>query len=419
MREWFRRFGPTLVQTTSAVVLVFIVGVVFGHLKLPPQPLISDAIKSAVDLARNGDAYFLGVPRRHIRPLRFATTGVQVIAPDRMTPGVTFVTGLFGKVLGARLYANDGTLLHEWPINFFDFDIDKSYPFDVLIHGDHLYPNGDFIANLDQRLLVRVSACGDIIWRSDHGNHHSVDVDDDGFIWTPMMGPMYDEKNIRGSRFRFDKIGKFDPNTGELLTEIDLVKVLRDADAAGIVSMNNPNHGDMMHLNDVEVLNASMADAFPGFEAGDIMLSSRHFNQIWVLDGTTHSLKWWQTGPMVKQHDPDFQSDGTITMFNNRPGLAGGSQILRLNPQTRRHDVIFRSSKGNMFYSPFRGKHQVLENGNVLITETDGGRVFEVTHDGEIVWSFVNRYDDTSIGCVMSATRYPLQYAAIGDIDCN
>jgi hypothetical protein len=32
----------------------------------------------------------------------------------------------------------------------------------------------------------------------------------------------------------------------------------------------------------------------------------------------------------------------------------------------------------------------VLPNGNVLITESDGGRLFEVTRAGEIVWNFVN-----------------------------
>ncbi len=34
------------------------------------------------------------------------------------------------------------------------------------------------------------------------------------------------------------------------------------------------------------------------------------------------------------------------------------------------------------------GANQPLPNGNVLITESDFGRVFEVTRDGEIVWEF-------------------------------
>ena len=42
---------------------------------------------------------------------------------------------------------------------------------------------------------------------------------------------------------------------------------------------------------------------------------------------------------------------------------------------------------------PFRaaqGGVQRLANGNTLITESMGGRAFEVTRDGKIVWEFVS-----------------------------
>ena len=42
------------------------------------------------------------------------------------------------------------------------------------------------------------------------------------------------------------------------------------------------------------------------------------------------------------------------------------------------------------FFSKARGGAQQLPNGNVLITETDKGRAFEVTLEGEIVWEFYN-----------------------------
>jgi hypothetical protein len=37
-----------------------------------------------------------------------------------------------------------------------------------------------------------------------------------------------------------------------------------------------------------------------------------------------------------------------------------------------------------------RASQQRLPNGNTLITEETGGRIFEVTPDREIVWEFVN-----------------------------
>ena len=46
--------------------------------------------------------------------------------------------------------------------------------------------------------------------------------------------------------------------------------------------------------------------------------------------------------------------------------------------------MLFRS------YSATCGTAQRLANGNTLITESDSGRAFEVTREGEIVWEFWN-----------------------------
>jgi hypothetical protein len=42
------------------------------------------------------------------------------------------------------------------------------------------------------------------------------------------------------------------------------------------------------------------------------------------------------------------------------------------------------------FFTQTRGGAQALANGNVLITESERGRAFEVTRAGEIVWEFWN-----------------------------
>jgi hypothetical protein len=38
-------------------------------------------------------------------------------------------------------------------------------------------------------------------------------------------------------------------------------------------------------------------------------------------------VKWSQTGPWLRQHDPDFLSDGRILVYDNRDDGANG-QIL-------------------------------------------------------------------------------------------
>jgi hypothetical protein len=419
-----------LMSIISGIALVFLAGVITGHLKLQPQPLIRDAFAAVKDLHRNGKSYFFNKPTGHIQPLRFKQTGLVIADTERSQPGVTFLVGLFGNTLGARLYGQDGTLIHEWPFDFFKLAPDEmSFKFDALVHGAALYPNGDFVANFDGRGMVRISACGKVLWRNEARTHHSIFIDENGFIWAPKFTNRYSEKTILSKMFGMDQLGRFNPKTGELLETIDLVDTLVKQNAQGIIKIKTNSPGDMLHTNDVEILSASMADAFPLFEAGDIMLSSRNLNQIWILDAKTHKLKWWQTGPMVGQHDPDFQDDGTITLLDNRVGGSrnadnhflgdlGGSRILRINPVTREYESIYQTDDKNTFYTPYRGKHQMLENGNILIAATDAGRAFEVTSNGEVVWSYINDWDADEVGWMLDAIRYQPSYSSISEIKC-
>ena len=160
------------------------------------------------------------------------------------------------------------------------------------------------------------------------------------------------------------------------------------------------------------------------------MLSLRNLNQIWVIGGNDHALKWSFSGPLLAQHDPDFQPDGTITVFDNRPGRSldaklglaapdAGSRILKIDPVTGRSWSIYQTGAKNTFFTPWRGKHQMLANGNILIAETDRGRAFEVTPDGTVVWSFVNGWDEERIAWVMGAARYPPSFGEISKAQCN
>lgn len=424
---------PLIISIISGAMLVFLGGVLVGHLKLPPQPMVLDALKAVADLAEHGKSYYANKPTRHLNRLRFENTGIVAADIKLAQPGVTFLVGLFGNALTARLYALDGTLIHEWPIDFFKLDPEvMKYKFDALIHGAWLYSNGDFVANYDGRGMVRVSACGKILWRNKERTHHSIFIDDEGYIWSPKLNNRgrYIEKSIMEKPFLFDQIGRFDPESGELVKVIDLVQVMVEASAQGLVKINNVNPDDIFHLNDVEILSKSMADSFPLLEAGDIMLSSRHLNQIWILDGNSHDLKWWQTGPMIGQHDPDFQADGTITLFDNRHagspredngflGDGGGSRILSINHQSRAYKTLYASNEYSTFYSPFRGKHQILENGNILLAETDAGRAFEILPNGKVVWSYINAWDEDEVGWILGAHRYPASFASIANIECS
>jgi hypothetical protein len=70
-------------------------------------------------------------------------------------------------------------------------------------------------------------------------------------------------------------------------------------------------------------------------------------------------------------------------------------------------------------YTEARGKHQDLPNGNILITETRGGRILEVAEGGEIVWEYINRYDEGSVARMQDAIRYPPGYFDVTDWTCG
>ena len=54
------------------------------------------------------------------------------------------------------------------------------------------------------------------------------------------------------------------------------------------------------------------------------------------------------------------------------------------------HPVLDIAAEPQSFYSMARGANQRLANGNTLVTESDDGRLFEITSEGEVVWEFLN-----------------------------
>ena len=91
----------------------------------------------------------------------------------------------------------------------------------------------------------------------------------------------------------------------------------------------------------------------------------------------------------------------------------GYSRIVQFNPLTLQPIWIFEGSRSESFYTSIQGKQQWLPNGNVLIVEPEGGRVFEVHREtNTIVWEYINLLNSRGhSGRVTSAKRIPLDSA--------
>ena len=83
---------------------------------------------------------------------------------------------------------------------------------------------------------------------------------------------------------------------------------------------------------------------------------------------------------------------------------------MEFNPATGAIEWEYAGTDDAPLRSDIRSCQQRLANGNVLINESDHGRLLEVTRDGEIVWEFVHPVrggeDDRLVPVVSSALRY-------------
>ena len=154
---------------------------------------------------------------------------------------------------------------------------------------------------------------------------------------------------------------------------------------------------------------------FRMFEAGDMLVSLRNLQTLVVIDGETHKIKWTMTGPFFGEHDADFAPNGHIIMFDNRitghmPQL-GYSKVMEIDPATRTVAWTYSGSDAEPFYSDIGGRVQWLPNGNILVGEPQGGRVFELARDadgtGKIVWQYVNLIAPGTVGMLFDVQRVP------------
>ncbi|HSL69158.1 MAG TPA: arylsulfotransferase family protein, partial [Longimicrobiales bacterium] len=156
-----------------------------------------------------------------------------------------------------------------------------------------------------------------------------------------------------------------------------------------------------------------------------------------IIGQHSKAVVWSMVGPFLRQHDPDIFGDGTLLVFDNRteikqptpvrwleePPVWGFSRLLRLDPATQQVLWSFEGSRRFPFYSSIQGKEQILANGNILVSDPEGGRAFEISpaHGNRVVWEYVNMIDGDGpgfLGRVTEATRYDFEGARFLNVPC-
>lgn len=393
-----------------------------------------------------------GTPVHFLQPARQPGSGVTINqrADDG---GLILISGFFDGNNELRLIQRDGTIKARWPVRYSELFPDPSFldnppetDHNIDTHGALILPDGSVVFNFDYGGMVKLGRCGQTIWTLNHATHHSVERSEKGGYWVP--GRAY----IRPAEF-----GKYWPLTypnpapfaledlvlkvsadGQILARKPVLEFLFDNGMEPLLTANGRSFTtdgyfgvELTHLNKIAELPAALADSFPQFDAGDLLLSFRTHNLLLVVDPDNWKVKWHQTGPWRRQHDPEFNADGTISLFNNNtyelnldPGgrthadAPQVSNIMKVNPATGAVQVVYGAKPGEAMMSVIRGKQDPVPGGGYLVTEFEAGRVFQTDPEGKIVWEYVNRYDADQVLEVTEARLYPASYFSVGDWTC-
>ncbi len=410
--------------------LAFIVGAVVAEFQVSPvYGFFGRAFSAASALkiktfdynkARNTDLWI---------KTRSADTGVVKWDREKAFDGYTFFASSHAQK--AFLMDMEGQIVHEWAVPFrkawptsphLGRLVDDSF---IAWRKAILMPNGDVIVDVIGQGaapwgygLMKIDKDSNVVWTFSDNVHHDVTVGEDGNIYTLVHHiskvPIPEIPEINQPYFR-DYIVVLSPE-GKELRRIDLLasvlKRFKDTgESAMLYSFIYRRNGDFLHTNTAKLVPKAFADKVSGVEAGQILVSFRSMSMLAVVNPENGEMVWTLQGPWKGQHDPDMLDDGKLMIFDNngRRTLGGGSSIIEYDPVKEKISWLYTGGDVH-FSSNIRGVQELLPNGNVLITESQGGRILEVDRDKNLVWEWISPYrsapDGDFTAVVMSSSRH-------------
>ncbi len=206
--------------------------------------------------------------------------------------------------------------------------------------------------------------------------------------------------------FRGSAIVEVDAATGEIRSEVHALDLLEAAwrddlsifetrrkgrvgpDVLTRDSFHRKFHIDPWHFNKVDVLDPERAADYPGFEAGDMLISLRELNLVVVFRPSEARILWWRHGLFAAQHDASF-IEGQIEIFDNNPhSVPPRPRILRLDLDDQAVDTLIDLSTWGMV---MREKGNFERRGDRILTvDDDAGRVIAGRLDGSLEFVLEN-----------------------------
>ncbi len=406
MSKLFDRVMPVL----AIAFLAFIAGSFLMFTETFPATYLANAYRGGKAMLNQQTGYQHPYMSRFYQASRDPARGVTLHDEARAQPGFTLYSS--GEVQTAYLMAMNGDVLHQWHIPFSQI-WNNSSPVksprgddQVFLRHTHLLPNGDLLGIFEGigdtpygYGMVKIDKDSKVLWASLDSFHHDLDVGPDGKIYglTHTIRTNVIEQFKHAAPPRLDDFVVVLGPDGKELKKVSIMDAVLKSPYARMLARAvwyAKDDGDYLHTNAIELIDDRKAAVFAFGKAGQVLISMRELGNgtLAVLDLDTETITWAQQGSWLGQHDPDILPNGDILLFDNAGHFSpfGSSRVMEFDPRTEAVRWSYVGSKEHPFESILRSGQERLANGNTLITESDGGRLFEVTEAGEIVWEFRN-----------------------------
>ena len=346
--------------------------------------------------------------------------GVTIHDRDRSYPGYNLYS--VRRLCRAELIDADGQVIQSWH----DPNAWHWSNCELLPNGDLLVVGSEGGERASERMvgvgrfpfLIRYTWDGRVVWRQAWNAHHDVEVTPQNdltlLLWdrrqVPDLPPGADLLDDRIARATLD---------GELLVWYSIYDMLNaDREVFQFQQVARQMRDgqleiDLLHTNSVEWMHRpELAAKDPIYAPSNVLVCLRHQDSIAIFDVERRKVVWaWGQGELGGPHDATVLANGHILLFDNGLGR-GWSRVVELDPLARKIVWQYKAPNPEDFYSAARGSSQRLPNGNTLIAESDRGRVFEVTSDGQIVWEFYSPHFDKKDrrATIVRMKRYEPEY---------
>ena len=342
-------------------------------------------VTSEVDRLRS-----LGYVDYSQEPAALDEMGVTVFDETRSYPGYNLYTVLHSRL--AELIDSRGRVVNSWQQGEQGYWL-RSVLLengDLLVLGEQPPEGLDTRSTLPKRFVMRLTWDNKVIWKRMMSAHHDIIPTPDGRL-ALLTHKLYNVSEAdRNVRVRDDHVTIMS-HDGEVLEERPLDKMLSarpdvftfmEFEAAP--TLRNPLHSNSLRW----MTHEHLAAKDPIYAPGNVIICFRHQNTVAIFDWEREEVIWaWGQGQVSEPHDAVVLESGNILLFDNGVGR-DWSRVIELDPLTKEIVWQYRAPNPTDFYTVARGASQRLPNGNTLITESNDGRAFEVTRQGEIVWEY-------------------------------